>query len=68
MSSKTKSRTRKPRIMQTVKTTRFILGSPSVPSGTAATVTATGSGRFQIELIGVPGLRYWVDADAIVPT
>lgn len=62
-----KPRTRKPRINDTVRTTRYI-DSPicKVPTGTAAVVVATGSGRFQIEPIGLGGLvRVWCDADYV---
>lgn len=62
-------RNARPRIMDHVQTTRLVQGAPGyLPTGTRAEVTATGSGRFQIEPLGLPGVRYWVDADAIEVT
>lgn len=54
---------RKPCIMQTVRTTRLIA---NLPAGSVAIVTATGSGRFQIEPVGGSS-RYWTEADALEP-
>lgn len=58
------SKSRKPRIMQVVRTTRLVTGYPvGIPSGSLVTVKATGSGRFQIE--SPAGTLLWCDADAI---
>jgi hypothetical protein len=54
------------RILQVCKTTRYIPGEPALPSDWAVTVTATGSGRFQVECMRTLR-RYWVDADALEP-
>jgi hypothetical protein len=56
---------RKPRIGDTVRTTRAIPATPWVPSGVAAVVTAMSSGRYQIQLIGMGGNRYWCDLAAL---
>lgn len=62
----TKQKQPKIRIQQTVKTTRFVPGYPvGLPTDALVTVTATGSGRFQVE--AASGNRYWVDSDAIAP-